>query len=467
MSSASKPNKFPFLQFSSPPPIGIAIHPDRIEVFQPNPAGEPRFCQFDLPEGWIDAESGVVEPVLLGKEIRRRLRDERIHPRKAIVGVAGAIVRQIHLPLPYVPSKEELKVAITTEAERYAMFSEAEAVVDLVAFNQEAPGIRVLFSAIRKDVAQSCQKMMKSAGINLLSIEPLSLACLRPLLSDEESFKEHWGILAWGDQTISISTWRQGNIQIWREIEKSSVEENEDLAAEVLRTVGNDLPEEWRVLSPKKIDGLAERLKAEIDWIDAEKESRIFAVGTALEIREEQNFSLPKFDLRFIEPAKGTVISRKQAILISTAVLYGIGMLSWLFVLNINLSRLQQEFDQTNRRLTLLQNVAAAPTNPQEIARKKGVKEYREGIQLIGKFKRIREIIPGDTWLTRIEMGGEKGFSLDGYALNQRSALSLALSLDREGFGEIAPPQLKREELEGEKIIRFTMSGKSEKGGQE
>lgn len=447
--------------FSPHPPLGLAIHADRVEAFLPHPGGEPRFCQFSIPEGWVDPQTGLVlEPGLLGKEIRKQLRGERLLSRKAFVAVGGAILRQITLPLPYLPERAELKVAITTEAERYAMFSESEAVVDLLAFEGEEAGIRVLFAAIPRNVAESYQQTLKSAQIQLLSLEPLSLTGLRAML-DREEHPEYEGLLAWSDHSISISTWRGGRLQIWREIERANLEDFDELVLEVMRTVGPDRPPRWRVLAAQNPEGLAQSLEAEIEWTDAEREARIFARGTAL----ETNHSLPKFDLRFLEPAKGKAISLKQALIISGATLYAIAALCAHFVLEYQARTLQSELDETNRRLKLVQNIAEAPASAEETAHKQGIEAFRQGNERIEQFLTLREIIPADSWLTRFEIG-EETLTLEGYSLDSRSPLAFALELDRAGFGTIAPPTIEREELEGTKLAHFSLSRKKKTEGQ-
>lgn len=201
------------------------------------------------------------DPQTLATSIAAMLAELNVKPPvKAIhVTVPGTLVRIVEMPK--IP-KNELLLALVSEAERYAVFNDTEALVDYEVISEE-PDERqkIILVALRKDTVAGYKEAFDMAKVKISTLEVETISSLRGLKYSgkleeilEEVNDQAWGTIHFEPERIRIAVWHYDQIKNWREVlldtsdlrimgEEAPV--IQDLVEEVRRTIGMTRPAKW------------------------------------------------------------------------------------------------------------------------------------------------------------------------------------------------------------------------------
>jgi len=132
------------------------------------------------PSGAMSGAS-VLEPRLLADGIRRALRTANISGVAAVVGLPGRAASSRVLELPAM-AKEEMKTVVAGEMEHHRMIAMGQGTFDFLTLTEPQPDsrrVRVLVMAADKKLVDDYREALRLAGLQLLALEPVSLAAAR------------------------------------------------------------------------------------------------------------------------------------------------------------------------------------------------------------------------------------------------------------------------------------------------
>jgi Tfp pilus assembly PilM family ATPase len=133
-----------------------------------------------------------LEPVLLGKSIKKFLNINKIKTKSVIAGISGqstVIVRPIEMPRM---SLKELKDNMKFEVERHIPFAVTEVIMDfspLIDPNDLPPeevNMKVLLAVAHEELVQKYIKVLDCAGLQAVAMDVLNLSAIRALTSEDE-----------------------------------------------------------------------------------------------------------------------------------------------------------------------------------------------------------------------------------------------------------------------------------------
>ncbi|NQT32928.1 MAG: type IV pilus assembly protein PilM [Candidatus Omnitrophica bacterium] len=116
--------------------------------------------------------------IKVGDLVREALDEIDIHPKEVNLSISGpdVIVRFIDLPKM---SKDQLKSALSFEAEKYIPFNISEVVLDFLILGDapEEGQMRVLLAAVKREAVSGMVEMIESLGmtINLIDTDPFAI----------------------------------------------------------------------------------------------------------------------------------------------------------------------------------------------------------------------------------------------------------------------------------------------------
>lgn len=134
---------------------------------------------FLTPRGFVDSGS-IMEPVLLGEEIKKIVDSLKIKGRAAIASVSGPQVYTRIFTMPEM-KEDEIREAAVYQASTFLPIPLDEAAVDVYPLREveaeDGKRIEVFFVAVRKSQIERLQTVCETAGLALqvVDIEPLAL----------------------------------------------------------------------------------------------------------------------------------------------------------------------------------------------------------------------------------------------------------------------------------------------------
>ncbi len=143
------------------------------------------------PMGVMD-NSQILEPVMLGKSIKKFLSANKIKTKSVVVGISGqstVIVRPIEMPRM---SLKELKDNMKFEVERHIPFAVTEVIMDfspIIDPNDLPPeevNMKVLLAVAHEELVQKYIKVLDCAGLKAVAMDVVNLSAIRSLVSEEE-----------------------------------------------------------------------------------------------------------------------------------------------------------------------------------------------------------------------------------------------------------------------------------------
>lgn len=289
--------------------VGITINTEWIELVQlsRNLKSTEKSIKLPMPMATIDPSGDKLrDPHTLATSLAAMVAELNAKPaiKEVHVAVPGTLVRIVEMPK--IP-KNELILALTSEAERYAIFNDTEALVDYEVISEE-PDERqkIILVALRKDTVANYKEAFEIAKLKITSLEVETIASLRGFKYSgaletvlSEVGDQPWGSIHFGPERIRIGVWHYDQIKNWREVLLDTSDLNamgedapviQDLIEEVRRTIGMTRPAMWVTY------GIAEALSLKLT-------SRLGAPVKPMLIGENFTLDDPKLTLAAIGTA--------------------------------------------------------------------------------------------------------------------------------------------------------------------
>ncbi|MBI6546098.1 MAG: hypothetical protein HY692_04845 [Cyanobacteria bacterium NC_groundwater_1444_Ag_S-0.65um_54_12] len=423
----------------------------------------------EVPPGVLDTNGDITETGQFASLLKELWAEGGFKVWKAVIALTSkkALVRQIRLP--HMPMSA-LQQTTLSEAEQFALFRKEEPLVDFFISDPEGEFITLCFGAISAEVVKQYNAVCKLAGIKLLSVELVQLSGQRGIAYWCPFNDSYWTGVMVLQQRLIVSFWQGGSLRNIREIQLPEREHiSMDLLAqnyifEISRTATGDgeLEDPHLMIACDDLADAAELVghvqdmfglpvkiaadeQAMLADVAAEEDEEAvepirvsyIAVGAALWNGKTivPSFNLTKFAGKkaIASPIK---LEHLQLLLknvpvlplagVLIALLFSIGlMLSWSAMRQQTIAKLSQEVTRIRNELNT-QQARQDKLKPEEAILKHWVPQSREdgfAKEFVGK---VREIIPADAWLSKIEYLAGSSFKLVGAAMNQMSCLYFA-----------------------------------------
>lgn len=375
---------------------------------------------------------------------------------RARLALDGGLLRQLHLPLAYVPEPEELRTAVLTELERYTIFHGTEVFFDCAVLAHESHSLGLLVAAFRKDLIDTIRAVFAAAGVELLNIEPAAVALQRAAFRAAGS---HGVILAL-PHSLDISVWHADRLGSWRRvyvdldaIARGDAEAVTDARMELQRSLLDTGVKSWKLINVPETLEEQIRLWPGLDFerLDDRKE-------TALS-RGAADFGSDGFPLNLnvlpLPKAKQRRLTNQQLALVGAFS----GILFVLLVLSIFLDTQLRSARQTIDRLdTETQRLQSDLSDHRDEGldadtARALLETTRAGGSL---YRSLQAITPADAWMTETQIQAEGRLTIKGYALSRTSPLELARALETlPTLTKVGMPILEAQHLGEERVFRF------------
>ncbi len=416
-----------------------------VPTFGPSSAEEP--ARFDLldKQALKDAITGCRQALGHGsKKVRARL------------AVDGGLLRQLHLPLAYVPEVEELRTAILTELERYTIFHGTEVFFDCAVVSQEGNSLALLVAAFRKDLIDAIGATFASVGVELLNIEPAAVALQRAAFRPAGSL----GVILALPHSLDVSVWHEERLGSWRRvyvdleaIAQGDQEAVADARMELQRSLLDAGVTAWKLINVPET--LEEQLRLwpghEFARLDDRKETAL-ARGAA-------DFGSDEFPINLnvlpLPKAKQRSLSNRQLALIGafSGILIVLMLVSLL--LDGQLRAVREAMIRLDTETAQLQSAVTEHRHEgidTEAARAL-IGSSRAGSSL---YRSLQEVTPGDAWMTETEIQPDQKLSIKGFALSRTSPLDMARALeDLPTLTKVGMPLLEAQQVGDQRVFRF------------
>ena len=247
-----------------PTNVGISISTEWLELVQLSRdlKAIDKSVKLPMPMATMDPSGDRLrDPQTLATSIAAMVAELNAKPpiKSLHVSVPGTLVRIVEMPK--IP-KNELLLALTSEAERYAIFNDTEALVDYEVISEE-PDERqkIILVALRKDTVSNYKEAFDIAKVKMATLEVETISSLRGLKYTgmlenvlNEVGDQPWGSVHFEPERIRIAVWHYDQIKNWREVLLDTSDLKimgedapviQDLVEEVRRTIGMTRPVLW------------------------------------------------------------------------------------------------------------------------------------------------------------------------------------------------------------------------------
>ncbi|MGD9579761.1 MAG: pilus assembly protein PilM [Vampirovibrionia bacterium] len=247
-----------------PTNIGISINTEWIELTQLSKdlKSIQKSVKLPMPMATMDPSGDRIrDPQTLASSIAAMIGELNVKPpvKSVHVSVPGTLVRIVEMPKM---SKNELTIALTSEAERYAAFGDTDALVDYEILSEEPDELqKILLVALRRDTVTGIKEAFDMAKLKIASLEVETISSLRGLKFSgaldsilSEVGDQPWGTIHFEPERIRIAVWQYDQIKNWREVLLDTSDLKimgedapvvQDLVEEVRRTIGMTRPVVW------------------------------------------------------------------------------------------------------------------------------------------------------------------------------------------------------------------------------
>ena len=440
------------LELASPDPsVAPVVVPLEPGVIGPGPSGDVSSCQLHDAEALRTALSSALAQ--LGRPVRQ-----------AHLALDGLLIRTVSLPIPFVPPRDELEVAVRTEAERYRAFAGAEVASDFTMLDPAENELTVLLAAARRDYVDDVIGVFEGAGVSVTSVEPVPFALLRGLADGEDAQVASAMVTVFPRQ-LHVSTWNGEQLHSWRTlyVEENALEAGDPVAiAETTlelqrslvavtsgRVVMVNAPEPLRDVLPVPEAMTLQSLERTLP------DGRTVTLRGALRYAPERGpfvFDLRPDRLKAPRPA----VSRSVALPAAFA-----GILILALCANVWLAKLvkghEAESDRLQGEIAALQTKASQPDRRRESA--EALKEaLRRSESVLALFQRFQDDTPHDVWLSNTSLVENDHLVVEGYSLSRQGPLRLAEALGQSGALEgLEIPEVAEADWQGETVFRFKL----------
>jgi type IV pilus assembly protein PilM len=173
-----------------------------------------RFAQVTLPPGAV-SDGEVVDAQVVSAALRRLWVDGGFSSRRVVMGVSSqrVIVRQADVTAM---SEAELRSALNFEAQELIPIPVDQAVLDFQVIDpllpnsepNNPPNMRILLAAAQREMVNKALAAVRSADLDVVAVDPVSLAMLRGVPAGPPGFAE--AIVSIGGDLTTIAI-RDGN----------------------------------------------------------------------------------------------------------------------------------------------------------------------------------------------------------------------------------------------------------------
>ncbi len=440
------------LELGSPDPaVAPVVVPLPPGVIGPDPSGDASSCELHDVEALRSALKSALAQ--LGRPVRQ-----------AHLALDGLLIRTVSLPIPFVPPREELELAVRSEAERYRVFAGAEVASD---FTMLVPGedeLTVLLAAARRDYIDGVVEVFEGEGISVTSVEPVPFALLRGLATAGAS-QEACGMVTVFPRQIHVSTWTRDELQTWRTlyVEESALEDGEPVAiAETILELQRSLfsvasgtyflvnvpaPLQEALLVPDTV--ALQPLEGTLP------DGRTVSLRGALDYGPERGpfvFDLRPDRLKTPRPK----VSRGVGLPLAFVAVLILALCANLW-LSEQVKRHEAEAERLQAEIATMQAALSQPDSrgESEAALKEAL---RRSESVVALFQRFQDDTPHDVWLSRTSLGDDEHLVIEGFSLSRQGALNLAQALGQwRSLSDIEVPEVAEAEWEGERVYRFKL----------
>lgn len=438
----------------------------------------------ELPEGTLGPSNpaelsryDLHDPEAFLATLKDCLQEAQLTAKQAHLALDGALIRQLNLPLPFMPPPEELRLAVQTEAERYVMFAGGEVGLDFGLLRHEPETISLLFAACRSDFLQGIVACFASCGIEVTSIEPFSFALMRGLsLEHPDLFaatEDISAIISVLPHKLEVSYWQNQQILHWRHIyldthgllngELSALSEAQ---LELQRTLRDHPAQQWFLLDvPEALDAfLIQRFSLNVTQriTHADDTWQVVARGADAYGPEAFPYAL---NLTMRQEEKKRKLTNQQLLLLGAA--GGIMLVSLVIngILSMQASSIQATISRVQRDTEALQTVireSGSSSTGHELAL--DVLARSEGISDL--FAGLRDATPQEVWLRDTQLETEKQLTIRGLSISRSAPLAFAQQLSLlPRLANVTVADLSLEEREGVPLYHFKITADMVKGG--
>lgn len=413
--------------------VGITINTDWIELAQLSKDGRSieKFIKMPIPMATIDASGDkVIDTDTLATSIAAMVAElgHKASIKLVHLSVPGTLVRIVEMPK--VP-KNELYLALISEAERYAIFNDTEAIVDYEILSEEPDEKqKILLVALRKDTVTAYKEIFNLAKLKIASLEVEILSSLRGLKTSgalnkvlSEINDQPWGTIHFESDRIRIGLWQYDQIKNWREVlldttDLKSMGEDapvvQDLIEEIRRTIGMTRPVLWLTYGIN--DSMAFKLTSRIgatvkpmlpgeDIALLDDKTSLSAIGVCTKSIEAFPASINIQDTQSPESSSGLQTSFIAMIAIAgiLAVLVGLitmGLFGFSFVKGQELKKLQEENNTIQTKIVELGQTSLGGVSQELVQAILTIKDADK--TMYETIVNVEKSIPNDTWVSKL-----------------------------------------------------------------
>lgn len=406
----------------------------------------------------------LLDPEGLREAIRACMQQAGRPFRRAHLALDGLLIRQVHLPLPYLPPEDELRTAVQSETERYMVFAGTEVAFDYALLEQEEGALSLLVAAGRKDYIHELMGVFQDVGVTISSLEPMPFALIRGLEAEWLAEESPCGLITLLPHQLQISSWAHGKLQQWRTLyldaERMRQGDAQVLAEariELQRSLMDSPPERWILVdAPEPLDEVLELHAATLRRHDV-RVSGFYAEATRGASRHSAEAFPFAFDLLAERRSDRQGPSRAKVGVAAA----GIGILIVALAANLVLTQRQKalsaQVQQLQGETEKLQAVLQAPDHRAEAHQATEAALLRTaGVGRL--FGTLQEATPHDVWLVSSRLDADETLKVEGYSLSRTSPLSFAKALGHSpDLAEIQVPEVAVAELQGASVYRFRL----------
>lgn len=459
--------------FGKPAGLSLYITPLSIELVEIKPSSGgfkiQRSLSFPTPVHSIDENGRILDPRPIGLALREQIQKNKFPKGKTWVSLWGAGVFAHLIKLPPL-EREEMREALISEAERYAVFAESEPVVDFEVLTQAYPTptqqtVDVFFIAAQRELMSSYHEILKLANLPLAGFDYSLLSILRAHYAVDNiktSLEENqlWGMIGFTPRKASLSVWHGSLLKFYRELDIPSVPDLQnftrlDLALsreEVILDIKNSLDYFKTMSTGNPLSSMYLAMDA-ADKNGAKAFSLALEKGTGIRINPLESFSFtdksgkenkvstaalgaacagtilfPRvFDLVHPEWKAVELTSEFKALLATNAIF--ILLVGIYFVTSTQAIEAKKQEISANQQLIVALNAQVGDPNLSLKVSILGEIEKLSRYPIDGLFSATQQRIPKDTWINTLVVKQDGKFSLTGGTLTDSSPLEYGRNL--------------------------------------
>jgi hypothetical protein len=346
-----------------------------------------------------------------------------------VLTLPGFFTREIDLPAEF--SRDELRFALVSEAERFYAFKKIEPHVDWIKLSTD----RILYSAFVKSEIEKYAKVFQELKIPLLGVDLSYFSLLRGLLTtgilsnDIISKPEPWCLITLSNSSMFITSMEALKISktlevrlsldsedggVIQEIQQDFADFSEDLTFSKVFIINNSNVESQQVLIALSISAELVLVEQNASTLSSRGASSplypctLEAIGGVFYSRFAE---LPSMNFLPQSNADIAAIGKYQAdamkwLLIGNCSIFVLLMMIW-GILNVVLWQKTEEVKQIGQQAGSL-SINATPETLNTMERKKFIKKAVDtNVKINNLLVSVGKVLPKDTWLDRVEVTSE------------------------------------------------------------